>query len=280
MLAGPGPVEAAASVPQEAFARTEVREDPADSRPRVRVRLGEIDVDVVEFGEVVDLVAVPADPRVGARTITTANIQHMALARRDPQMRALIGASALTIADGWPVARLAGWVSGMPCRRLAGSDLLPALLATAASRGLGVALIGAREGAAEAVARRHRSRYPGARVMAMEPHISDVPTDAEVTEVISALSGGSWDLVVLALGSPKSERFAGRLATTLDAGTIIGVGAGIDFLAGRIRRAPAFLQRAGLEWLWRMVREPVRLTPRYASATMDMLPVVLGAVRR
>lgn len=256
-----------------------VRTDPTSAGHRpVRAVLGDVTVDVVGFDAAVDLIAKPAV--TPARTITTLNLQQLALAHRDPTIAELIRRSDLTVADGWPVAALAGWQANQRCPRVTGSDLLPSLLARAGECGLSVALIGARHGASAELMAAHLRRFPSAQVRALEPDISDSPDERDVCQLAPLLDGGAFDLILLALGSPKSDRLAGLLAESLRGGTIVGVGAAVDFLTGRIARAPRSWQVLGMEWLWRLAHEPRRLGPRYFRAATAFVPVAVATAWR
>lgn len=255
------------------------RTDPTGAgRHRVRAVLGDVTVDVVGFDVAVDLIAKPAV--TPARTITTLNLQQLALAHQDSEIAELIRRSDLTVADGWPVAALAGWQANQRCPRVTGSDLLPALLERAGECGLSVALIGARHGASAELMAEHVRRFPSAQVTALEPDISDSPDERDISQLAPILDGEAFDLILLALGSPKSDRLAGLLAGVLRGGTIVGVGAAVDFLTGRIARAPRSWQVLGMEWLWRLAHEPRRLGPRYLRAAAAFAPVAAATAWR
>lgn len=241
-----------------------------------RADLGPVIIDVVTFDTALAAIAAPA--ATPARTITTANLQQLALAERDPQIAELIASSALTVADGWPVAALAGRVVGERCERVTGSDLLPALLERAGSEGLSVAIVGGRDGAAADLVTAHLHRFPGARAIALDPELPDDPAEADLTPLAPLLTGEPYDIVLLALGSPKSDRLAGLLAQRLAAGTIIGVGAAVDFLTGRVERAPRGWQAVGMEWLWRLAHEPRRLGPRYVRGLLAFVPLAVAVL--
>ncbi|MFM2438069.1 MAG: hypothetical protein RLZ55_886 [Actinomycetota bacterium] len=248
------------------------------ARTNSRALVGPLEVDVLTFDQALARIAVPAARP--ARTVTTANIQQVALALGDPQFARLVNASAITVADGWPVARVAGAIAGRPCQRVAGSALLPALLTEAGRAGLSVAIVGGRPGAAEDVVGAHLESWPGSRAIALSTAIPHAP-DAETLALLAPiLDAEPFDLVILALGSPKSDRLGRLIAAELDSGTVLGVGAGVDFLAGKVRRAPLWLQRIGLEWAWRLCLEPRRLSGRYARSAAAFAPVALSAIWR
>lgn len=194
--------------------------------------------------------------------VTTVNVDFVLTARRDPSVRRILQWSDLAVPDGMPVV----WAShllGTPLRqRVAGADLVPALAACAAERGYRLYLFGSAPGVAERAADRLCEQHPGARVVgAGGPMFEDV---AEMDPTVLAdIVAAKPDIVCVALGHPKQERWIDAYREQVGAPVLVGIGGSLDFLVGRKRRAPAWMQRAGLEWLHRMLCEPQRLGRRY-----------------
>ena len=195
-----------------------------------------------------------------ASTVVTPNVDIVVLAHRDPRLRQAIAAATLVLADGQPIV----WASrlrppGLP-GRVTGADLVPALAARAAQEGLSLFLCGAAPGVAERAAEELRRRHPSLRIVGVAaPPREELDSPALIEEI----NGARADILVLAFGAPIQEIWMERHRERLAVGVAIGAGAGIDFLAGVQRRAPAWMQRAGLEWAYRLAREPRRLWRRY-----------------
>jgi N-acetylglucosaminyldiphosphoundecaprenol N-acetyl-beta-D-mannosaminyltransferase len=162
---------------------------------------------------------------------------------------------------------------------VAGSDLVIPLLQRAASHGWGVYLLGGAEGsverAAEAVARR-----TGARIVGVDAPRVDLAGagEGEGAAALERVRAARPDLLLVGLGAPKQEIWIHRHRAELGSAVALGVGAAIDFLAGRVTRAPRWMSRAGLEWAFRLGREPRRLARRYLVEDPEFLVILARAM--
>lgn len=201
------------------------------------------------------------------------NAHTLNLAATDPSYKSLLKSADVVLNDGSGVA-LAARASGRRFpENLNGSDFNPRILQLAARRGWSVFLLGAGPGVAEEAGKRLSQQMPGLEVVGTRDGYSPREEDAEVASVISQ-SGA--DVVMVAMGNPLQERWlAANLAAT-GAQLGVGVGAFFDFTAGTAKRAPAWMNRAGIEWLWRLAQEPKRLFRRYVVGN----PVFLARVLR
>jgi N-acetylglucosaminyldiphosphoundecaprenol N-acetyl-beta-D-mannosaminyltransferase len=202
--------------------------------------------------------------------VVTVNLDILRRHRVDPEARALYAAADLRVADGMPLV----WASALRGRRLpervAGSSLVPALAERAAREGRTLFLLGGAEGAAEGARRALTERYPALRVVGhAAPRLHSPPTERELDDLVTLVRAAPADLLLVAFGSPKQEQVCRRLRAALPSTWMMGVGASFGFLAGQLRRAPPWMQRAGLEWLHRLAQEPGRLARRYL---VDDLP--------
>ena len=184
--------------------------------------------------------------------IVTANPEIVLRCREDAAYAAAVNGAKLVLADG--VGDLcAARILGTPLPgRVAGSDLVPRLLARLAERGGSVFLYGARPGVAERAGESLQSACPGLRIAGTENgYISDE------TALLEALEREKPDLLLLGLGAPRQELWMAKNRQRTPA-VMIGVGGLLDVFAGDIPRAPESWQRLGLEWLYRLLREPRR----------------------
>jgi N-acetylglucosaminyldiphosphoundecaprenol N-acetyl-beta-D-mannosaminyltransferase len=207
---------------------------------------------------------------VRTRQVVTLNPEMVMAAQHDAALRTLINGADLVLADGVGIvlaARLRG-VRGIT--RLTGVETVRALAERAARRGWPLFLLGARPGVAAEAAAQLCAVY-GALLIAGTHAGSPLPDDdADSAGLIRA---ATTDILCVAFGAPAQERWIGRNREALDAAIAIGVGGTFDFLAGRVPRAPAPLRRMGLEWAYRLWREPWRwrrmlALPRFALAVV------------
>lgn len=202
--------------------------------------------------------------------VATPNVDICRAARRDPAVRELIGQASLTVADGMPLlwaARLRG--TPLP-ERVTGASLIFSISAAAARHGQSVYLLGGEPGVPERAAQRLIRRYPDLRVAGTSaPPPGFDATERGVADLRDRLTEARPDVVFVGLGCPKQERLIIRLAPSLPAAWFFACGAAIPFAAGALQRAPHWMQRAGLEWAYRLASEPRRLARRYL---VDDLP--------
>lgn len=216
-------------------------------------------VDDVTMDEAVDCVAaLIADGRATGRchVVATPNPEMVVQARRDPALAAALAAAALATPDGvgirWAARRL-----GTPIRAVVpGSALTVRLAAAAAERGWRLFLLGAAEGVAERAAARLTADHPG---LAIAGTFSGSPRPADAAAVQAALAAAApVDVLLVAFGTPAQETWLTANLDTLGIPVGIGVGGTLDFVAGIAAWPPSVVQRLGLTWLWRLVRQPWR----------------------
>ncbi len=245
----------------------------ASSR-RARIFLLGLPVDRVTLREAVELLsthvearrALSADAPGRTAQVVTLNPEMLMRSREQPGFRALIRAADLVVADGVGIlwaARLLG--ISLP-ERVTGVELTEGLARRAAERGYRLFLLGAAPGVAERAAARLERDFPGLRIAGA---FSGTPRREGDEEAIARIRASGADIVLVAYGSPAQEYWIARLRERPGAAVAIGVGGTFDFLAGRVPRAPQWMRRAGLEWLYRLWREPWRwrrmlALPRFA----------------
>lgn len=196
--------------------------------------------------------------RIAARVpgyVVTLNGALLVQAARQPDLRDLVNGAGLVTADGVGVL-LTARILGVDLRgRVAGIDLTLALLELAAAAGYRVFLLGGAPGVAEAAAAEMRRRHPALRVVGTR-HGYFAPDDEP--RLVDEIRAAAPDVLLVALGAPRQERWMQRWCAELGVPVSIGVGGSLDVIAGRLPRAPMWMQRAGLEWLHRALREPRR----------------------
>jgi N-acetylglucosaminyldiphosphoundecaprenol N-acetyl-beta-D-mannosaminyltransferase len=180
-------------------------------------------------------------------------------ARADAEFRQVLNRSYLTTPDGMPLV----WLGPAGVTRVYGPDLMLAVCAAGRSHGLRHYFYGGAAGVSAALAQTLATRFPGLTVAGTFSPPFRALNSAEEQAFHADVERTRPDIVWVGLGTPKQERFMAAHAPQLQAGLWIGVGAAFDFHTGRVRQAPRWMQRRGLEWLFRLAVEPRRLGPRY-----------------
>ncbi len=222
--------------------------------------MGEIWIDQISFEEALEEISTLVDRRQGGFVVTP-NVDHVVLAGADERFRRAYADAALSLADGAPVV----WASHLLGRplpdKISGSDIAPRLLQRAGERNWRVFFVGAGPGVAEKAAQVARAKWNVDVVGTLAPMLS---AEVEIDPAwIAQLREARPDLVLVAFGAPKQEIFCHRIAEALRPAVLLGIGATLDFIAGTQKRAPEWMSRNGLEWLYRLSREPGRLWKRY-----------------
>ena len=200
--------------------------------------------------------------------IVTPNAEFVMAARHDQRFRQSLNDSTLAIPDGAGLL-LAGRILGTPLReQVTGTDLADKLAGLAAREGYRVFLLGAAPGVAEAAAEQLAARHPGLLIAGTHPGSSEPEADDETRRVLG--TAGQIDLILVAYGARKQEDWIARNQAALGIPLAIGVGGALDFFAGRVPRAPAWLRRAGFDWLFRLAVQPWRwrrqlVLPRFVA---------------
>jgi N-acetylglucosaminyldiphosphoundecaprenol N-acetyl-beta-D-mannosaminyltransferase len=251
----------------------------AESNGR-RTRVGRIAIDVLSFAEAIDAIDRLIARKQGG-TVFTPNVDHVVLADEDLGFREAYDAASLSLVDGKPVlwaSRLLG--TRLP-EKISGSDLMMPLAIRAAERGWRVYLFGGETGVAESAKKILERDVPGINIVGTSsPRINlgeDVTAQAAVLDPIRAARP---DIVFVALGAPKQEVWSHRVASTLKPAVFVGIGASLDFIAGTAKRAPAWVSDSGMEWLYRLAREPKRLWRRYLIRDPKFLLILLRQARK
>ena len=207
------------------------------------------------------------------RYVVTPNPEFVVLARRDAAFRDILNRADLAIPDGGGLL-LAARLFGTPLReQVRGTDLCYLLIEEAVRRRWRLFLLGAAPGVADEAAQRLRARYAGLQIAGTFAGRAGPEGDGETRRAIR--EAGRCDVLFVAYGARRQEAWIDRNVRALDVGLAIGVGGVLDFMSGRVRRAPYVVRRTGVDWLWRLVVQPSRFR-RQAST----IPVFLWLAAR
>lgn len=266
-LAGPAGVSCAALGPGVAAAN--------DAEIRVRIPVLGTPIDVATWRESLNRIAGwvrAGEPRV----VATCNVHSIVTARRDPELRAAIESADLSTADGMPVAWFLSLLRRRRQERIAGPDLMWHYCGEAAGRGERIFLFGSTPRTLGLLSARLQRDFPGLEVVGtIAPPWGEWSAALE-DDLVERINASGAQLVFVGLGCPKQELWMYRQRHRIPA-VLVGVGAAFDFHAGTVRRAPLWMQKSGLEWAWRLAREPRRLVGRYLRTNVVFL---FGAVRQ
>ncbi|HKE98122.1 MAG TPA: WecB/TagA/CpsF family glycosyltransferase [Actinomycetes bacterium] len=211
------------------------------------------------------------------RYVCVTGVHGVMESQRDPELRRIHNASGLTTPDGMPMVWAGRRAGAGHMARVYGPDLMLELCALSVERGWSSFFYGGAPGVPERLAERLAARFPGLRVAGcLSPPFRPL-TPQEDEEVVRRIDASGADLVWVGLSTPKQERWMAAHVGRLRAPVLLGVGAAFDIHAGLLPQAPRWMQRSGLEWLYRLAREPRRLWRRYLGNNPRFL---LAIVRR
>jgi len=240
------------------------------------VRIGGIPIAAITYEQALRLFldAPAANHRLAVHFCTAHTLVEAA---DDPQLRAGLLDHALDVPDGVPLAWV-GRARGYRIERVCGLDVLPDLADRGRAQGARHYFYGGAEGVAESLADRLVERYPGLIVAGFESPPFRPLTDEEAQDMVRRLNDARPDFVWVGLGTPKQDLWIAAHRPQLDAPVLMAVGAAFEIVGGRRPRAPLAMQRAGLEWLWRLWQEPRRLARRYTVANARFLLLALSDI--
>jgi N-acetylglucosaminyldiphosphoundecaprenol N-acetyl-beta-D-mannosaminyltransferase len=196
--------------------------------------------------------------------IATVNADFVVNALHDPELCFILQQADMATPDGTPLV-LGARLLGVPLSgRVTGADMVPALAELSAQKGYSMFFLGAAPGVAERAAAILQERYPGLNVIGTlsPPKSSVIEMDRSLVDHLNQLRP---DILLVAFGNPKQEKWISMVAKELHGPVCIGIGGTLDMITGEVKRAPVWMQRSGLEWLFRLVQEPRRLWKRYVK---------------
>jgi N-acetylglucosaminyldiphosphoundecaprenol N-acetyl-beta-D-mannosaminyltransferase len=229
-----------------------------------------VEIHAATFEESVTSILAQAALPHKMKYVVTPNAAHVVLLQKDERFRRVYDDAFLVVPDGVPLIWAGRLLDRTLPERVNGTDLFEALCAGSAERHLRVFLLGGREGAAAAAAAVLMARHPALEISDVySPPFGFERDAAECENVVARVNRARPDLLFVGLGAPKQEYWMFDNRDRLDVGVALGIGVSFEFVGGVVRRAPRWMQRAGLEWLFRLVMEPARLWKRYVVGNMQ-----------
>jgi len=247
--------------------------EPAESlefarAPDARLRVLGVPVDALTWDELLDVIAGWIAARDRLHQICTVGPEFVMIAQEDAAFGGVLQSADLCVADGVGLLWAARYLGRPLPERITGSDGVPLIARRAAREGWRLFLLGAAPGVAEQAAARLRDANPGLQIAGT---YAGSPSPAEEDAVVERVNASGADILFVAYGAPRQDLWIARNAGRLRVAVALGVGGTFDFIAGRVPRAPRWMQRLGLEWVYRLYREPwrwrrMRRLPRFVWA--------------
>ena len=207
--------------------------------------------------------------------VVTPNMAHIILIENDPLFKKVYENASLVLTDGKPLLWIAKW-KGTPIKeKVSGSDLFPRMCKLSAEKGYRIFILGAAEGVAVKAAENLKKKFQGLQISGTySPPLGFEKDENEVDKIVTMINEAKTDILAVALGSPKGEKFLYNVCPKLEASLSISIGATIDFEAGNVKRAPKWMSNIGLEWLYRITQDPKRLIKRYWKDAISIVPII------
>lgn len=209
-----------------------------------------------------------------ASYVVTPNVDHMVQLEKDEEFKKCYEEASLVLTDGKPLIWISKLYKSPIKEKISGSDVFPKLCALAEQRGYTMYFLGAAEGVADRAAKNLIKKYSKLKIVGTySPEYGFEKDEKKVKEVVTLVKEAKPDILIVALGAPKQERFIYQNRKELNVPLSLGLGASLDFEAGNVKRAPKWMSDAGLEWLYRIFQEPKRMFKRYFLDAVKIVPM-------
>ncbi len=239
-----------------------------------RIKILNSEFDNCTMQEAVEAVRdMAADPKPSY--VVTPNLDHLLNMDEDAEFNEACRDADLLLADGISIILLARYLKKPLKEKVSGSDLFPLVCGMAAEEGFSVFLLGAAPGVAELAAGNMQKAYPGLKIAGCYSPPAGFEHDSkEIAGIIEIIAGAKPDILFIAISQMKGEKFIHRYRDQLKVPVTLSVGAAEDFAAGYKKRAPGWVSRVGLEWLYRTIREPRRIGGRVMRDLKGLIPLI------
>lgn len=205
----------------------------------------------------------------------TPNMDHIVTIEEDKIFEEIYRKADLVAVDGKPLIWLSRILGNPIKEKISGSDLFPEICKLAAKKNYSIFILGAKEGVADLAASKLRNKFKGLNIVGTySPTIGFENNDEELTVIKNMLKNSLPDILAVALGSPKGEKFIYKHLNEYDIPFSISIGATIDFEAGNVKRAPKWISNLGFEWLYRITQDPKRMIKRYVIDMYKIGPII------
>lgn len=229
----------------------------------LRMKFMNTEIDNLSMSETLDAIDVLINENKNAYVVTP-NVDHIVQLERGGELCDVYKNADLILTDGKPLLWISKWYGNAIKEKISGSDLFPKLCEMSAKKGYTMFFLGAAEGVAAKAAENLMNRYPGLEVVGTySPSFGFEKNELEMAKIEKMIKDAHPHILIVGLGCPKQELFIYHNRNKLGVPISFGLGASLDFEAGKIKRAPRWMANHGLEWLYRITQDPKRMAKRY-----------------
>ncbi|MGG7058131.1 WecB/TagA/CpsF family glycosyltransferase [Clostridium tertium] len=208
--------------------------------------------------------------------VVTPNVDHIVKLEEDSEFKEVYENANLILTDGMPLVWISKLMGSSIKEKVSGSDLFPKVCEMSAKKGYKVFLLGAADGVAEKAAKNLKNKYCGLKIVGTySPSYGFETNKNEISYIVELINKKKPDILAVGLGAPKQEKFIHKYKNRLNVPVSLAIGASIDFEAGNIKRAPKWMQNIGLEWFYRLCKEPKRMFKRYIVDDMIIFKLIV-----
>ncbi|MED4841406.1 WecB/TagA/CpsF family glycosyltransferase [Weizmannia sp. CD-2023] len=223
-----------------------------------------ISIDNLTLDEACNQILLFAEKREIKRYVVTPNVDHLVKLRKDKEFQRIYENASLVLADGMPLIWASKLLKQPLKEKVSGSDLFPLICEKASHKNMKLFFLGGEEGVAHKAALVLKKKYPNINIVGIySPPFGFEKSESENRKIINMINKAEPDLLFVGLGAPKQEKWIYKYMGDFNVPVSLAIGASFDFVAGTKKRAPKWMQKSGLEWLWRFCLEPKRLAKRY-----------------
>lgn len=239
-----------------------------------RMKFMNTEVDSLNMAEVLDRIDKLIQIKKNSYVVTP-NVDHIVQLEKDSELQKVYKNADLILADGKPLIWISNYYKTPIKEKVSGSDLFPLLCEMAGKKGYKMFFLGAAEGVAARAATNLKKRYSNLEVAGVySPPFGFEENEEEVEKILQMIIKSNVDILIVGLGAPKQEKFIFKYHDRLNVPISLGLGASLDFEAGNIKRAPKWMQKSGLEWLFRITQDPRRMFKRYIIDDIKIIRLV------
>lgn len=228
-----------------------------------RIDFMNIKIDNMSLDETVDSIKVCVEENKKIYVVTP-NVDHMVKLQQNPRFLKAYKNAGIVAVDGTPIILAAKWYGTPLKEKITGPRLTEKVLEMASNNNLRVFFLGAGDGVGEKAAKNMLKKYPNYNYVGYySPPFGFENNELERKKIINLINDSNAQIVIAGMGSPKTEIFLSEIYSELKANVSLSVGAAIDFLAGSVKRCPDWINRIGMEWFYRFIKDPKRMGKRY-----------------
>jgi N-acetylglucosaminyldiphosphoundecaprenol N-acetyl-beta-D-mannosaminyltransferase len=242
----------------------------------MRINICGVEIDRYNFDQVLEQIVDRILADRSPEYVVTPNAMHIISLQKDPLFQEIYRQAFLVVPDGVSLLWAAQFLNTPLNGRVNGTDLFEQLCRIAANKGFKVFLLGGRAGAADAAKAVLEARYPDLKIVGTHcPPYGFETQPAELDSIDSRIKAAKPDLLFVGLGAPKQEKWIAANYQELSVPISVGIGVSFELVANMVDRAPVWMQKTGLEWLFRLIVEPSRLWKRYIIGNPLFILLVL-----